>query len=215
MSVSVHILPVPAAKPRRGLAAALGFAVLVCVIFVAGFAAPYFTLNEERFAGYWPHRWWLLVHIAAGIVATFTGPVQLWLGLNDRRMTTHRTLGVVYMASIAIGAPTGLYLAFNTEHGVVAGAGLAGLSVAWALTTGMAYLAVRRHLYDQHKEWMIRSFVVTLAFVNARLGVGFGMAAGITDFDTAFAMAIWASWSVPLLATEAILQGRKIFSVRT
>jgi hypothetical protein len=60
---------------------------------------------------------------------------------------------------------------------------------------------------------MIRSFVVTLAFVSARLFVGFGMAAGVEDFRTAFAIATWASWALPLLVTEVVLQGRKILSV--
>lgn len=193
----------------------LALAAVMSLVFVAAFALRYFTLDQQLYGVYWPHRWWLLVHITAGLVAILTGPVQLWLGFNDRRMETHRRLGTVYMLSIAIGAPTGLYLAFNTDNGVIAGAGLAGLSIAWALTTGMAYAAVRRHLYDQHKEWMIRSFVVTLAFVSARLFVGVGMAAGVEDFETAFAMAIWASWALPLLVTEVALQGRKIFAARS
>jgi hypothetical protein len=193
----------------------LGVAVAISLVFVGAFALRYFTLDQQLYGAYWPHRWWLLVHVTAGLVAIFTGPVQLWLGFNDRRMETHRRLGIVYMLSIAIGAPTGLYLAVNTDSGVIAGAGLAGLSIAWALTAGMAYAAVRRHLYDQHKEWMVRSFVVTLAFVSSRLFVGVGMAAGVQDFQTAFAMAIWASWALPLLVTEVVLQGRKILAVRS
>jgi hypothetical protein len=211
--VIVHTLPTPLPKPRRLLTANLALAAAMSLIFVAVFALRYFTLDQQLYGAYWPHRWWLLVHIVAGLVAIVTGPVQLWLGFNDRRMGMHRRLGIVYMLSIAVGAPSGLYLAFNTDNGVIAGAGLAGLSIAWALTTGMAYAAVRRHLYDQHKEWMIRSFVVTLAFVSARLFVGVGMAAGVEDFRTAFAMAIWASWALPLLVTEVVLQGRKILSV--
>jgi hypothetical protein len=61
---------------------------------------------------------------------------------------------------------------------------------------------------------MIRSYVVTFAFVSARIGVGLGVVGGIADFNTAFAIGMWTSWTVPLLVTEAILQGRKILAVR-
>ena len=30
------------------------------------------------------------------------------------------------------------------------------LSVAWMVTTGMAYVAIRNRRFEQHKEWMIR-----------------------------------------------------------
>lgn len=198
-------------RARRGLATLLGSAVLASLVFVAAFALRYFTLNEQAFEGYWPHRWWLLVHIVAGIVAIFIGPLQLWWGLTDRRMALHRQLGIVYMASVAIGAPTGLYLAFNTENGYVAGAGLAGLSLAWALTTAMAYLAVRRQLYDQHKEWMIRSYVVTFAFVTFRASWSALQAAGVGTQHEQLAASSWFCWAVPLLVVEAVLQGRRIF----
>ena len=212
--VAVDIVTAPPPTPRRALASALGFVTVSGLAFVAGFALPYFTLDEQRFDYYWPMRWWLLVHILAGIVALLSGPFQLWFGLTDRRMATHRKLGVVYLAAIAVGSVTGIYLALNTERGVVASAGLLGLVLAWVVTTGMAYLAIRRHLYEQHKEWMIRSYVVTFAFVGARIGVGLGVVGGIADFNAAFAIGMWTSWTVPLLVTEVILQGRKILAVR-
>jgi hypothetical protein len=212
--MAVETLAAPLPKPRRALASTLGFVTVSGLAFIAGFALPYLTLNEQRFDYYWPMRWWLLVHIAAGVVALLSGPVQLWFGLTEQRMATHRRLGTIYIAAIAVGSVTGIYLAINTERGVVASAGLLGLVLAWIVTTGMAYLAIRRHLYEQHKEWMIRSYVVTFAFVSARIGVGLGVVGGIADFNTAFAIGMWTSWTVPLLVTEAIIQGRKILAVR-
>jgi hypothetical protein len=204
----------PRGERRRALASTLGFLTISALAFVAGFALPYYTFNERRFDVYWPHRWWLLVHASAGIVAVLSGPVQLWFGLTGRRMEIHRTLGKVYMASIAVGSISGVYLAVNTTRGIMAGAGLLGLALAWAVTTAMAYLAIRRHLYEQHKEWMIRSYVVTFAFITARIGVGVGVVSGIApDFNTAFAIGMWTSWTVPLLVTEVVLQGRKILAV--
>ncbi|MBM3818940.1 MAG: DUF2306 domain-containing protein [Acidimicrobiia bacterium] len=209
----------PRAESRRALASALGVLAVSGLVFIAGFALPYLTLDQERFAGFWPIRGWLLVHIAAGIGALLSGPLQLWWGLTDRRMETHRKLGIAYVACVAIGAVSGIPLAIYTERGVISSVALLGLVLAWALTTGMAFLAIRRHLHEQHKEWMIRSYVVTFAFVTARIGVGvfsvgLGAPPGTADFNTAFAIALWLSWTVPLLVTEVILQGRKILAVR-
>ena len=88
---------------------------------------------------------------------------------------------------------------------------LAGLATAWIGTTGMAFLAIRRGLVEQHKEWMIRSYVVTFAFVGFRVIVPALSAAGVSRDQGA--IAAWACWAVPLLITELILQGRKILAV--
>jgi Predicted membrane protein (DUF2306) len=42
------------------------------------------------------------------------------------------------------------------------------LAFAWITTASMAYISVMRGRILQHKEWMIRSYVVTFAFVTFR-----------------------------------------------
>ena len=88
--------------------------------------------------------------------------------------------------------------------------GLGFLGVAWLLTTGIAYVAIRRRLILQHQEWMIRSYVVTFAFVMFRILVGVLEAFEVGTLFDRLNAASWFCWAVPLLVTEAILQGRKI-----
>ena len=203
-------------QPRRwGVISLLSLAMLAGLAFIIGFALPYFALNQEHFGPYWPRRGWLLLHIGGGIVALLVGPFQLWMGLTGRRIPLHRGLGKVYMAAVVLSSMAALYLAFNTGNGWVFGAGLSGLGVAWLVTTGMAYASIRRRLLDQHKEWMIRSYVVTFAFVFFRIFVGAMEAAGVGTILEQIAAASWFCWSVPLLVNEAVLQGRKIFSARS
>jgi hypothetical protein len=198
----------------RGTLVLLGIASVIAVTFLVVAAFPYLTLNQARFGPYWPRRNWLRLHIAGGMVALLTGPVQLWLGISDRRVEVHRRLGLVYLASVVVSSVGAFYLAFHTELGWVFGAGLGGLGVAWIVTTGMAFVAIRRGLYDQHKEWMIRSYVVTFGFVTFRaMVVALGAAHVGTQVEQLTA-ASWFCWAVPLLITEAILQGRKVFAVR-
>ena len=206
-----------AAAPRpsvRGPAVLISLATLAAFVFFVLAAVPYLLssgYNANQYAG---RRGPLLVHIAFGTVALFTGPIQLWLGIADRRMQLHRQLGMVYIAAVAGGAAAAYVIALSPSAGWVFGAGLMGLATAWLLTTLMAFLAIKRSLMEQHKEWMIRSYVVTFAFVFFRIGSTIGGAmrpeAGL-EFAQTLA---WACWAVPLLVTELILQGRKILRVQ-
>ena len=83
-----------------------------------------------------------------------------------------------------------------------------------SLTTAMAFVAIKRQLYDQHKEWMIRSYVVTTGFVTFRIMFPLLQGSGIGSATEQLAVAAWGCWAIPLLFTEAILQGRKILAVK-
>jgi uncharacterized membrane protein len=207
------IKPPIATRTRSGWGAAvvLALAMFSGLGFVAGFALPYFAGSEEL-ARYPDRQGWLFLHIGGGMVALLVGPGQLWLGHKNRRIEVHRKLGLVYMASIAVSVTAAFYLATHTSLGWVFGAGLSGLAVAWIVTTGLAYAAVRRGQLHQHQEWMIRSYVVTFGFVFFRILVGVLQATGVGSLSEQLAAASWFCWAAPLLVTEAILQGRKIFA---
>jgi len=211
-TIDTQTLAPTSRQTHRRLGVTLVAIQLAAVTFVVLAALPYLALDQSQFAGYWPRRWWLLLHVVTGIVALLSGPVQLWLGITDARPAFHRRLGLTYVTSVAVSAAAAYYLAINTDFGWAFGAGLAGLATAWVITTGLAVVAIRRHLYDQHKEWMIRSYVVTTAFVSFRLIFTVLQATGAGALNEQLALASWVCWAVPLLVTEAILQGRKIFA---
>lgn len=215
MTTDILDIPRPVVRSRRVLAVLLSLTALAAVWFVAGAAVPYFLSSSYGPPEYAPRRGWLLLHIVGGIIALLTGPVQLWLGLSDRGMEWHRRMGIGYMTGVAIGSLGAFYLATHTDFGWIFGAGLFGLATAWVTTTTLAYLAIKRSLIDQHKEWMIRSYVVTFAFVTFRVVQPALAAAHIGTPLEQLAAASWACWAVPLLITEAVIQGRKVLVVRT
>jgi len=196
-----------------GLATIL-IAALLAIGFFVDVALPYLRLDPEALARYWPRRWWLLAHVAAGAVALLTGPVQLWLGISGRRMRVHRALGLTYGTGVAVGSFAAFYLAAHTDLGWVFGAGITGLGIAWIVTTTMAVAAIRRGSIEQHREWTIRSYVVTFAFVTFRVLWKGLQAADLGTPHEQLAACSWFCWAVPLLVTEAVLQGRKIFDPR-
>jgi len=205
--------------PGIGTKAIIGLAALSAITFIVLAAFPYRamfgseevarqTLQDFQFA-YWPRRGWLLLHIAGGLIALLFGPLQLWLGLHHVKIGVHRKLGMVYFAGMTIGSIAAIVLALKTDLGVIFGSGLFFLAMAWISTTTLAYVAIRRNLLDQHREWTIRSYVVTFAFVTFRIGQIALVGAGI-PIGTAVSIMAWACWAVPLPVAELIIQGRKL-----
>jgi predicted membrane protein DUF2306 len=214
MTTDVLDISRPVVRSRRAVAVLLLLTAVAAILFVAGAALPYFLSSSFGPPEYAPRRGWLLMHIVGGMIALLTGPVQLWLGLADRGMAWHRRMGIGYMTGVAVGSFGAFYLSTHTDFGWVFGAGLFGLAVAWVTTTTLAYLAIKRSLTDQHKEWMIRSYVVTFAFVTFRVIQPALQAAEIGTPLEQLAVTAWACWAVPLLITELVIQGRKIVAVR-
>jgi len=202
---------VPRSAPNRWpLLATLGLAAAAALSFWLVAALPYLRWNPAYFGdAFWPRRYGLIVHIAGGSVALLVGPLQLWLGETRSKLNWHRTLGTLYLLGVAIGVLGSLYLAFTTTVGWLYTVGLLGLAAAWAVTTGMAYGAIRRRAIERHREWMIRSYVVTLAFVVFRAVVAGLGAFEVGTFESRRTIAAWAGWVVPLLILEPCLRWRK------
>ena len=204
------ILPRPAVG--RASLVLITLAALLALKFFVSVALPYLLLDPAVLTRYRPRQPWVLVHVAAGGVALLTGPIQLWLGISNRARHVHRQLGLVYVTAVGIGSIAAFYLAAHTSLGWGFATGITGLGVAWVATTALAIAAVRRGVVDQHKEWMIRSYVVTFAFVTFRAAWAALQAAGIGTRDEQLAVCSWFCWAAPLLIVEAVLQGRRIFA---
>jgi Predicted membrane protein (DUF2306) len=209
------VLDLPAPPSRRTTLGILALTMVLALTFFGVAALPYLISSEYNAELYADKRIPLLLHILGGTVALLTGPIQLWLGLADRRMHLHRKIGVAYMLAVGASSIGAFYLATHPSGGYwVFGAGLAGLAVAWVTTTGMAFLAIKRSLITDHKEWMIRSYVVTFAFVLFRIGYTALQALHIGTPEQQLSVMAWSCWAVPLLVNELIMQGRKILAVR-
>ena len=195
------------------LAGLLLLASAVAARFLVHYAAPYFRFDPKQFDYYWPHRFRLILHISGGIVALVCGTLQLWTGLRQKAMTFHRWTGRIYLVGVSVGIVGALLMTLSTTPKSF-GVALRGLAMAWLLTTGIAWVAILRGRVPLHKEWMVRSYLVTFAFVTfrvltdnlpsvtARLG---------SSPDDAATNVAWLNWVVPLAVYVVILQGRRLF----
>ena len=199
---------------KRDHKAFLIIPILIALWFLNSFAFQYLTLERDRFGIYWPRREWLYVHIVAGALALFSGPMEFWFGLNRREKLLHHISVGTYALAVFASAGAALYLAKHTYFGWVFGMGMIAMSLAWIISTAFATVAICLHLTEQHREWMIRSYVLTFGCVTLRVFIQVLQIAGIGTMFVQMSAASWFSWSVPLLIAEFVIQGRKIFATR-
>jgi uncharacterized membrane protein len=107
----------------------------------------------------------LIPHTLAGIFALLIGPINFSSRIRERHFKLHRILGRIYVISVFVGAFTGIALAAGRP-------GLPGTSMqaaAWIVCTTAAFITARNRQIVQHRQWMARSYAVTLTFVSSRV----------------------------------------------
>jgi uncharacterized membrane protein len=199
-------------KTRRtaGILAWSGI-VALAVGFVIKYVFFYFRhYDAASFDVYWPRRGWLFLHINGGTLALLTGPWQFWTGLRQKNLAIHRWTGRLFLLGVAMGVSGAVGLSITTTYGWGFAVGLMGLASAWLVTTSMAYYTIRRGLVALHKEWMIRAYVVTFAFVFFRILSDYGPTSRLQPENDRSITIAWTCWVIPLAVTEMIFQLRRV-----
>jgi len=152
---------------------------------------------------------WLVAHFAGAFCTLFIGPIQFWPKIRKKYPATHRTLGKIYIAGTLIGASTVFYLLFN---GYPLSGGIPSLFVLaflWIFMTVSAWICIKNRDIKNHRKFMIRSYVLGLAFVFIRLlnrfdEFGFPAFPFIEDPMMRYTLYEWICWIYPLVITEMI-----------
>jgi uncharacterized membrane protein len=178
-------------------------------------AFQYFVFTESTYTAYfWPRRVPVFIHILFGMTAFILGPFQFISRIRKNYVKTHRTIGKIYLCAIAVSAPASIYMSLTSQINFVYASGLFMLAIAWITTSLIAYISIRKGLTTIHREWMVRSYVVTFAFGTFRVFSELLEGWGVGPPELRFAVMAWSCWSVPLFATEVILQVKKFNKLR-
>ncbi len=149
----------------------------------------------------------IALHLAGGIGAIAIGAFQLNSRLRSRYLPAHRWLGRIYVASVMVGGIAGFVLATNSTGGLVTHYGFGLMAVCWVGSTLTAYRYVLVKNIAAHRDWMLRSYALTLAAVTLRIYLGLSQINGM-DFISSYQAISWMCWVPNLIIVEWFIIGR-------
>jgi len=172
-----------------------------------GVMMAYVAVHNESFLvnwkdPIWEHyrtiKWYLLPHGMTAALALLLGPMQFSDRLRARYTKLHRVVGRFYVFGALIGGPLGAIMQAveGPDRWVVLSVVDAAMLVA---TTSIALTFILKGNITQHRNWMTRSYAVTLVFLGGRFF------SGITHQDANEPMSlaiIWACLAFSLLIAD-------------
>jgi hypothetical protein len=100
--------------------------------------------------------------------------------------------------------PSSAVMSRHSFGGWPAGLSFLLLSAATGSCAIVGVVYACRHRYDQHRRWMLRSYVLICSAVALRLISGTAGLVGVASPEHAYIFAAWSSWLFPLAAYEIV-----------
>ncbi|RAJ85562.1 putative membrane protein DUF2306 [Chitinophaga dinghuensis] len=175
-------------------------------------SVPYLAL--ERYTNFlktkqiaWHVMHWRLsfyVHVFISTAVLITGLMQFSSYLLKRYPRLHRNMGKTYaFVVIAISGPTGLVMAFYANGGLYARISFVILSILWIGVTVIGWRKAMQRRWEEHSNWMLRSYALTLSAVTLRF---YAYVLGLMHMPlrpvAAYVLISWLSWTLNLLIVE-------------
>ena len=147
-------------------------------------------------------------HIVLGGVALLIGWIQFSAKLRNSRIELHRTIGKIYILSVLISGPFGIYIAQFATGGITNVIGFSLSGIVWLMTTVLAFASVRKGKIELHQNYMIYSYAVCFSAVTLRIWLPI-LIPIMGDFISAYQIVGWLSWVPNLLVAYYIIQKKK------
>lgn len=147
----------------------------------------------------------LHLHIYTAVPPLLLGLVAFHPIMRRSDLRLHRWVGTVYCVAIWLSSITGIALAAANPRGIVPQLGFGLLGVMWFYTTLQAYFTGKARNLVKHREWMIRSYALTLAVVSVRPMFWFGPP-GSVSVEVWYPLVSWICWVPNLIVGELYLR---------
>jgi uncharacterized membrane protein len=144
-------------------------------------------------------------HLGGGLVALAVGAWQMNARLRSRFIEYHRWMGRTYVVAVLIGGLGALRMAPESQQGWVTHLGFGLLALLWLFSTARAYIAIRSHAEARHRDWMIRSYSLTLAAVTLRIYLPVSLALGV-PLGNAYRVISWLCWVPNIILAEWLVR---------
>jgi hypothetical protein len=147
-----------------------------------------------------------LVHLFAAVPLLLLAPLQFSRRVRLRWPRWHRRAGQVYLGAATIGALLAIHLGVTIKY-EGSRVPLALFGCVWLGFSLAAWLCARQRNFVAHERFMIRGYLLAMAFVWVRLMYDFQqeMFPFIANVEVRDTTREWLSFVLPLLVAETWL----------
>ncbi len=143
------------------------------------FTSAYFVWTDvfSYFRGYrssvygdslFKNQIFVVMHMTGGTIALITGPTQFWKSFRDKYRSVHRLMGKFYLIGCLLIVGSAIRTVFFSACRPCQ-LSLFVTTVLLLITTLTAWFAIKQGNVKQHRQFMVRSYVLILAFILVRI----------------------------------------------
>lgn len=130
----------------------------------------FLQIKQTEVESYWYYLPVFYTHVYTSIFVLLAGFTQFSKNILKNYKKIHRAIGYLYVVAILLfAAPTGLIMGIHANGGLAAQFFFIMLSVLWWWFTFKALQTARNKDFKSHRQFMIRSFALTLSAITLRL----------------------------------------------
>ncbi|MGL4632489.1 MAG: DUF2306 domain-containing protein [Leadbetterella sp.] len=162
------------------------------------------------------YKYAFFCHVFSSIVIIVLGLTQFSRTILKQFPKIHRLNGKGYILLILlISSPSGLILAYHANGGLISKISFSFLSILWFVFTLKAYTFIKKKDFAKHRDFMIRSYALTLSAISLRLfkyGIVFFFA--LPPMDTYKIVSV-LGWTINLGIAEILIMKISMSTLKT
>lgn len=123
----------------------------------------------------------------------------------------HRNAGKVYVFMIFLfAAPSGIYMGIFANGGIFAKSSFIILGCLWWFTTFKAYQLARQKRFKEHKQWMWRSFALSVSALTLRIWKVIIVYLFHPNPMDVYEIIAWLGWVPNIILIEYLIRKKQI-----
>lgn len=157
------------------------------------------------------YLYFFYAHVYTSIFVLFSGFIAVFVKPKAAFRNLHRFFGKIYVILLLLlAAPSGIYMGFYANGGILAKISFVILGILWWFTTYKAYLEIRKKNVLNHKKWMYRSYALAVSAITLRLWKVVLVYFFQPNPMDVYEVIAWLGWVPNLILTEILIKTKII-----
>lgn len=167
----------------------------------------FITIDQWRIA--------FFIHVYASMWVLLAGFTQFSGSLQRNYPRLHRGMGYVYITDVLfITGPAGLLMGFYANGGLSSRIAFVLLAILWIYFTAMAFVKAKQKDFTAHRNFMIRSYALTLSAITLRAWkYAITNSVELPPMDV-YRVVAWLGWGLNLMVAEWVIRKKPPFFKR-